>query len=312
MKGFTNENIKFDVLRQRAYNMRWAEQDADVIPLTAADHDFPCAPEVVQALQDYIKEGYFTYTPHRGFPSFKQAIDAKNGLLNTTVYADTVNLGSMITGTGTKDVVSDYYSWIETYYNWDPETFEIKDVYLGCMITSYLYGYLSSMAYLSTVEGTGTDAEKLNATLAKEDLGKQADQVLKKLVGQRERVWDQDSMTYKEKFQKSPLRQATEPLANKKIRCLINEHVYSLDNHTGPLSGRMYDDAYFENASFGKSVERDDVLMYSFTGELNLAQWQQMEANLPQVRKIKYSQKPLHDYGLDMSDAATSSANCAR
>lgn len=236
--------------------------------------------------------------------SFKQAIDAKNGLLNTTVYADTVNLGSMITGTGTKDVVSDYYNWIETYYNWDPETFEIKDVYLGCMITSYLYGYLSSMAYLSTVEGTGTDAEKLNATLAKEDLRKQADQVLKKLVGQRERVWDQDSMTYKEKFQKSPLRQATEPLANKKIRCLINEHVYSLDNHTGPLSGRMYDDAYFGNASFGKSVERDDVLMYSFTGELNLAQWQQMEANLPQVRKIKYSQKPLHDYGLDMSDAS--------
>lgn len=74
MKGFTNENIKFDVLRQRAYNMRWAEQDTDVIPLTAADHDFPCAPEVVQALQDYIKEGYFTYTPHRGFPSFKKAI----------------------------------------------------------------------------------------------------------------------------------------------------------------------------------------------------------------------------------------------
>lgn len=74
MKGFTNENIKFDVLRQRAYNMRWAEQETDVIPLTAADHDFPCAPEVVQALQDYIKEGYFTYTPHRGFPSFKQAI----------------------------------------------------------------------------------------------------------------------------------------------------------------------------------------------------------------------------------------------
>lgn len=74
MKGFTNENIKFDVLRQRAYNMRWAEQDTDVIPLTAADHDFPCAPEVVQALQNYIKEGYFTYTPHRGFPSFKKAI----------------------------------------------------------------------------------------------------------------------------------------------------------------------------------------------------------------------------------------------
>ncbi|WP_371298128.1 hypothetical protein [Paraeggerthella sp.] len=236
--------------------------------------------------------------------NFKQAIDAKNGLLNTTVYADTVNLGSMITGTGTKDVVSDYYNWIETYYNWDPETFEIKDVYLGCMITSYLYGYMSSMAYLSTVEGTGTGPEKEAAAESKEYLKKQADQVLKKLVGQRERVWDQESMTYKEKFQKSPLRQATEPLANKKIRCLINEHVYSLDNHTGPLSGRMYDDAYFGNASFGKSVDREDVLMYSFTGDLNLAQWQQMEANLPQIRKIKYNQRPLHDYELNMSDAS--------
>ncbi|CAK7049525.1 MAG: hypothetical protein PEGG_02087 [Paraeggerthella hongkongensis] len=251
-----------------------------------------------KVFEELTKENQETLT------NFKQAIDAKNGLLNTTVYADTVNLGSMITGTGTKDVVSDYYNWIETYYNWDPETFEIKDVYLGCMITSYLYGYMSSMAYLSTVEGTGTDAEKLNATLAKEDLKKQADQVLKKLVGQRERVWDQESMTYKEKFQKSPLRQATEPLANKKIRCLINEHVYSLDNHTGPLSGRMYDDAYFGNASFGKSVDREDVLMYSFTGDLNLAQWQQMEANLPQIRKIKYNQRPLHDYELNMSDAS--------
>lgn len=236
--------------------------------------------------------------------SFKQAIDAKNGLLNTTVYADTVNLGSMILGTGTKDVVSDYYSWIETYYNWDPETFEIKDVYLGCMITSYLYGYMSSMAYLSTVEGTGTDAEKLNAKLAKEDLRTQADQVLRKLVGQKERVFDQTEMKYKEVFVKSPLRQATEPLAGNKIRCLINDHVYSLDSHTGPLSGRLYDDARFGNASFGKSVERDDVLMYSFTGELNLAQWQQMEANLPQIRKIKYSQKPLNDYGLNMGDAS--------
>ena len=60
MKGFTNENINFDVLKQRAFNMRWAEQADGVIPLTAADHDFPAAPEVVEALQEYIREGDFT------------------------------------------------------------------------------------------------------------------------------------------------------------------------------------------------------------------------------------------------------------
>ena len=74
MKGFTNENINFDILKQRAFNMRWAEQADGVIPLTAADHDFPAAPEVVEALQEYIREGYFTYTPHRGLPSFRRAI----------------------------------------------------------------------------------------------------------------------------------------------------------------------------------------------------------------------------------------------
>ena len=55
MEGFTNKEINFDILKKRAFNMRWAMVDDGVIPLTAADHDFPCAPEVVEALQDYIK-----------------------------------------------------------------------------------------------------------------------------------------------------------------------------------------------------------------------------------------------------------------
>ena len=72
MKGFTNDNINFDILKERAFNLRWAEQPDGVIPLTAADHDFPCAPEVVEALQDYIKDGYFPYIPNRGIKRFKE------------------------------------------------------------------------------------------------------------------------------------------------------------------------------------------------------------------------------------------------
>ena len=34
-----------------------------VIPLTAADSDFPPAPEISQAMIDYIQGGYFCYTP---------------------------------------------------------------------------------------------------------------------------------------------------------------------------------------------------------------------------------------------------------
>lgn len=74
MVKFENEKIKFDVLRKRAYNMRWAEVPEGVIPLTAADSDFPVAPEIVEDIINYSKEGYFSYTPKLGFPEFKEAI----------------------------------------------------------------------------------------------------------------------------------------------------------------------------------------------------------------------------------------------
>lgn len=74
MVDFTSKSINFDVLRERAYNLRWAEVGEGVIPLTAADTDFPPAPEISQALIEYINGGYFSYTPKRGFPSFCQAV----------------------------------------------------------------------------------------------------------------------------------------------------------------------------------------------------------------------------------------------
>jgi len=74
MGFFEHDKIKFNVLKERAYNMRWAEVEDDVIPLTAADSDFPVAPEIVEDLIDYIKEGYFSYTPKTGFPKCKRSI----------------------------------------------------------------------------------------------------------------------------------------------------------------------------------------------------------------------------------------------
>ena len=41
---------------------------------TAADSDFHPAPEIAEAMIQYIQGGYFSYTPKRGFPEFKEAI----------------------------------------------------------------------------------------------------------------------------------------------------------------------------------------------------------------------------------------------
>ncbi len=71
---FENEQVDLKVLKERAFNQRWAEQPEGVIPLTAADSDFPCAPEIVEAICDYAKAGYFNYTPPRGFAAFREAL----------------------------------------------------------------------------------------------------------------------------------------------------------------------------------------------------------------------------------------------
>ena len=74
MSLFADSNVKIDVLKKRAFNYRWAEVPEGMIPLTAADPDYPVAPEIREALMEYVQDGYFSYTPKLGYPEFSQSI----------------------------------------------------------------------------------------------------------------------------------------------------------------------------------------------------------------------------------------------
>ena len=71
---FTNAEINFDLLKSRAFNLRWAAVEKDVIPLTAADPDFPCAPQIAEAIAKYAQDRYFSYAPAEGYHFFKEAV----------------------------------------------------------------------------------------------------------------------------------------------------------------------------------------------------------------------------------------------
>ncbi|MCW2118640.1 pyridoxal phosphate-dependent aminotransferase [Flavobacterium sp. 7A] len=71
---FQNNAIDFDLLKKRAYNLRWATVPEGVIPLTAADPDFKSAPEIAEAISKFAKDRYFCYTPPEGLPEFKESI----------------------------------------------------------------------------------------------------------------------------------------------------------------------------------------------------------------------------------------------
>ena len=71
---FNAHHVNLTVLKQRAYNLRWATVPEDVIPLTAADPDFPCSQAIRSAVEEYSKEAYFSYAPPEGLPEFKIAM----------------------------------------------------------------------------------------------------------------------------------------------------------------------------------------------------------------------------------------------
>lgn len=71
---FDHEQIRMDLLRERAFNLRWASVEPGVIPLTAADPDFPCAPEIAEAIARYAKDRYLSYAPAEGLSFFRDAI----------------------------------------------------------------------------------------------------------------------------------------------------------------------------------------------------------------------------------------------
>ena len=71
---FSNQEINLDILKKRAFNLRWASVPEGVIPLTAADPDFPCAPEIAEAIKRYTSERYFSYAPAEGHSFFREAV----------------------------------------------------------------------------------------------------------------------------------------------------------------------------------------------------------------------------------------------
>ncbi len=72
--AFSDEVVRLDLLRQRAFNLRWAQQPADVIPLTAADPDFPVCDAIREELVRYVRDGVLSYGPAEGLPAFREAV----------------------------------------------------------------------------------------------------------------------------------------------------------------------------------------------------------------------------------------------
>ncbi len=73
---FSDNKVDLARLKKKAFNYRWATVEEGVIPLTAADPDFPVAEPIVKAIVDYSADGYFSYGPPQGLIEFREAVAA--------------------------------------------------------------------------------------------------------------------------------------------------------------------------------------------------------------------------------------------
>jgi len=73
---FQSHSVNLDILKKRAFNLRWATVAEGVIPLTAADPDFPSAPEIAESIIRFTKDRYLSYGPPAGLPDFKESLAA--------------------------------------------------------------------------------------------------------------------------------------------------------------------------------------------------------------------------------------------
>ena len=71
---FHDDAVPLALLRERAHNLRWAEQEAGVIPLTAADPDFAIAPAIRERIARHAHDGVMSYGPPTGLPAFRGAV----------------------------------------------------------------------------------------------------------------------------------------------------------------------------------------------------------------------------------------------
>jgi aminotransferase len=71
---FDPTHVDLPTLRKRAHNLRWATVPPGVIPLTAADPDFPCPAPVTEAITAFLTKRYFSYGPPEGLPEFRESM----------------------------------------------------------------------------------------------------------------------------------------------------------------------------------------------------------------------------------------------
>src|SRR5687768_10477277 len=69
---FADDRVDLPKLRRRAHNLRWASLPEGTIPLSAADPDFPVAPEIRDALKAYVDSGVLSYGPPEGLPELRE------------------------------------------------------------------------------------------------------------------------------------------------------------------------------------------------------------------------------------------------
>lgn len=134
-------------------------------------------------------------------------------------------LNDLITGTAAASdpgICDLYYAYLDTYYNWEPQTFAARKSFMAYVSSAYVYGYAAAMCELNVAIAEAYEADNEGAALGYETsrkvLAEKADRVMSMLVG----TFDKDG-----NLAASSLQQQLEDRADGKVLNLVTGEAFA-------------------------------------------------------------------------------------
>lgn len=226
-------------------------------------------------------------TDQQTLRSLAAATAAYSRTKNTTTTALVDQLGSMLLGNtaiGATGVAQLYFDYVDTYYNWEPETLPARSSFLTYVGTAYVYGYMAAMCELNVQYANASEGDKAGIQQSIDDLVEQAGQVAALLAG------TEDGQG---KWTESDLATRTRERADGKVLNLVTGDAYTrTDASTASLTAGFSAtallvcpgaqdnfDAVYKNRRF------NDLKAYTLATDVSGEQFQEMAKRLTALSK---------------------------
>ncbi len=225
---------------------------------------------------EYDEEKGFDGLSDEQLAALEGFLDDIDGIQSTYGYnaaADVIKLGNLINGDGSvlaKSVLQEYNDCVDTLFNWEPETYIYRTLYLTRLQYAYICGYTTAVTQLQYTAWKSGNPEKYRFALTALT---ENYQTVQKVV--------QGEVTYKKgeetEIEESRFVLATRPRDDGKLKNMVTGQLFDLGSEES-----IYSDSLAEFCN--RCSSPSGVTTYGFDGSITRGNFESMVGRLANTK----------------------------